>query len=90
MDITTQVIALSKWFLINSIRLLIFLPLRAVEVTVRGPIDERTGMVMNITDLKTAMDAVIFKELDHKNLDKDVNYFQNIVRKPLIYYIAKQ
>ncbi|TMW43335.1 hypothetical protein DOY81_011586 [Sarcophaga bullata] len=49
-----------------------------VEVTVRGPIDIRTGMVMNITDLKLAMDGVIFKQLDHKNLDKDVEYFQNV------------
>ncbi|XP_061387787.1 6-pyruvoyl tetrahydrobiopterin synthase-like [Musca vetustissima] len=48
-----------------------------VEVTVRGPIDVRTGMVMNITDLKFAMDGVIFKQLDHKNLDKDVEFFQN-------------
>lgn len=51
-----------------------------MEVTVCGPIDEHTGMVMNITDLKLAMDAVIYKHLDHKNLDKDVEYFQNIVR----------
>ncbi|KAM7351112.1 6-pyruvoyl tetrahydrobiopterin synthase purple [Cochliomyia hominivorax] len=49
-----------------------------VEVTVRGPIDVRTGMIMNITDLKLAMDGVIFKQLDHKNLDKDVEYFQNV------------
>lgn len=49
-----------------------------VEVTVRGPIDVRTGMVMNITDLKLAMDGVIFKQLDHKNLDKDVEYFKNV------------
>ncbi|XP_055907158.1 6-pyruvoyl tetrahydrobiopterin synthase [Eupeodes corollae] len=49
-----------------------------VEVTVRGPIDARTGMVMNITDLKFAMDDVIFKHLDHKNLDKDVEFFENI------------
>ena len=46
----------------------------------RGPIDARTGMVMNITDIKTAMDAVIFKNLDHKNLDKDVDFFQKTVR----------
>ncbi|KAI9585742.1 6-pyruvoyl tetrahydrobiopterin synthase [Glossina fuscipes] len=49
-----------------------------VEVTVRGPIEKRTGMVMNITDIKLAMDAVIFKQLDHKNLDKDVDYFKDL------------
>lgn len=51
----------------------------AVEVTVRGPIDIRTGMVMNINDLKIAMDKAIMKVLDHKNLDKDVDYFSKIV-----------
>lgn len=53
----------------------------AVEVTVRGPIDIRTGMVMNINDLKIAMDTAIMKVLDHKNLDKDVDYFSKIVSK---------
>lgn len=36
-------------------------------------------MIMNISDLKLAMDAVIFKQLDHKNLDTDVEYFKNVV-----------
>ena len=38
-------------------------------------------MVMNITDLKEHMDSVIMKKLDHKNLDKDVSYFQNVVSR---------
>ncbi|KAJ6645353.1 6-pyruvoyl tetrahydrobiopterin synthase [Pseudolycoriella hygida] len=49
-----------------------------LEVTIRGPIDKNTGMVMNITDLKEHMDNVIMKKLDHKNLDKDVSYFENL------------
>lgn len=51
----------------------------SVEVTVRGPIDMRTGMVMNITELKTALDKVVFKDLDHKNLDLDVDFFKKTV-----------
>lgn len=50
-----------------------------VEITVRGPIDMRTGMVMNITELKTALDKVVFKDLDHKNLDQDVDFFKKTV-----------
>ncbi|BFF93576.1 6-pyruvoyl tetrahydrobiopterin synthase [Drosophila madeirensis] len=46
-----------------------------VEISVRGPIDQRTGMVLNITELKDAIEEVIMKNLDHKNLDKDVEYF---------------
>lgn len=34
---------------------------------------------MNISDLKEQMDNVIMKKLDHKNLDKDVSYFENLV-----------
>ncbi|CAO1339276.1 unnamed protein product [Diamesa hyperborea] len=49
-----------------------------VEVTIRGPIDLKTGMVMNLTDLKACMDSAIMKQLDHKNIDKDVMHFQKI------------
>ncbi|XP_011497510.1 PREDICTED: 6-pyruvoyl tetrahydrobiopterin synthase [Ceratosolen solmsi marchali] len=50
-----------------------------VEVTVRGPVDPKTGMVMNISDLKVYMKKILMEQLDHKNLDKDVPYFKNIV-----------
>nr|CAG4651453.1 EOG090X0HIM [Simocephalus serrulatus] len=50
-----------------------------VEVTVRGPIDEKTGMVINLADLKCFMEKSIMNVMDHKNLDKDVPYFQNVV-----------
>lgn len=44
----------------------------------RGPVDPKTGMVMNIADLKDHMDHTIMKSLDHKNLDKDVAFFKNV------------
>ncbi|CAB0034798.1 unnamed protein product [Trichogramma brassicae] len=50
-----------------------------VEVTVRGPVDPKTGMVMNISDLKVYMKKILMDQLDHKNLDKDVPYFKNVV-----------
>ena len=43
-----------------------------VEVTVKGYLDDATGMVMNITDLKKIIDISVMKPLDHKHLDKDV------------------
>lgn len=46
-----------------------------VEVTIRGMVDRKTGMVMNITELKDHMDHAIMKPLDHKNLDKDIDFF---------------
>ncbi|GAB6032459.1 hypothetical protein CHUAL_011096 [Chamberlinius hualienensis] len=51
----------------------------SVYVTVKGQADPVTGMVMNITDLKQSIFKVI-DDLDHKNLDKDVPYFKNVVR----------
>ncbi|XP_067860443.1 6-pyruvoyl tetrahydrobiopterin synthase isoform X2 [Heptranchias perlo] len=51
-----------------------------VEVTVRGEINQATGMVINLTELKEHMQEAIMKPLDHKNLDKDVPHFANVVR----------
>ncbi|KAK2721227.1 6-pyruvoyl tetrahydrobiopterin synthase-like [Artemia franciscana] len=48
-----------------------------VEVTVKGPVDEKTGMVMDLVELKKAVEEAIMKPLDHKNIDKDVEYFRN-------------
>ncbi|XP_051889043.1 6-pyruvoyl tetrahydrobiopterin synthase [Pristis pectinata] len=50
-----------------------------VEVTVCGEVNPVTGMVINITELKEHLQEVIMKQLDHKNLDKDVPYFANLV-----------
>lgn len=50
-----------------------------VEVTLKGPISEERGMVLNINDLKVYMEKAIHVPMDHKNLDKDVPYFANVV-----------
>lgn len=49
-----------------------------VQVTVEGPVDQDTGMVINLVSLKDDIQRVI-SELDHKNLDLDVEYFKNVV-----------
>ena len=41
-------------------------------------IDPVSGMVINLTDLKEYMQAIM-EPLDHKNLDKDVPYFAEVV-----------
>ncbi|XP_039206476.1 6-pyruvoyl tetrahydrobiopterin synthase isoform X3 [Crotalus tigris] len=51
-----------------------------VEVTVQGEINPLTGMVINLTDLNAYMEEAIMEPLDHKNLDKDVPYFADVVR----------
>lgn len=49
-----------------------------LEVSVRGPVDRKTGMVMNLTELKDIIAECVMNPLDHKNIDKDVAYFKNI------------
>ncbi|XP_045594407.1 6-pyruvoyl tetrahydrobiopterin synthase [Procambarus clarkii] len=48
-----------------------------VEVTVCGPVDAVTGMVMNVTDLKTIINTVVMDTMDHKHLDQDVPKFRD-------------
>jgi 6-pyruvoyltetrahydropterin/6-carboxytetrahydropterin synthase len=48
-----------------------------VEVTMKGKVDPVTGMVINIKDLKECLQIVI-ENLDHRNLDKDVEFFFSI------------
>uniref|UniRef100_A0A8C9L7R0 6-pyruvoyl tetrahydrobiopterin synthase n=1 Tax=Pavo cristatus TaxID=9049 RepID=A0A8C9L7R0_PAVCR len=45
----------------------------------KGLIDPISGMVINLTDLKEYMQQAIMEPLDHKNLDKDVPYFAEVV-----------
>jgi 6-pyruvoyltetrahydropterin/6-carboxytetrahydropterin synthase len=47
-----------------------------VEVTVLGEVDPKTGMVVNLFDLKCILLNVL-EEFDHKNLNLDMPYFKN-------------
>jgi len=47
-------------------------------VTVAGPVDPLTGMVMNVTDLKRLVKTVL-DEFDHKHLNEDTPYFRDLV-----------
>jgi len=46
-----------------------------VEVTVSGEVDPKTGMVVNLFDLKRILLNVL-EEFDHKNLNLDMPYFE--------------
>jgi 6-pyruvoyltetrahydropterin/6-carboxytetrahydropterin synthase len=47
-----------------------------LEVTVSGEVDRKTGMVINLFDLKRVLLAVI-EEFDHKNFNLDMLYFKD-------------
>lgn len=47
-----------------------------LEVSVEGSPDPETGMVINLVDLKSAVDGVLV-QFDHKHLNLDTPYFQH-------------
>jgi 6-pyruvoyltetrahydropterin/6-carboxytetrahydropterin synthase len=42
-----------------------------LEVTVRGAVDERTGMVMDLAELKWVVGEAVIQRFDHANLNED-------------------
>lgn len=43
-----------------------------LDVTVRGPADAETGMVMDLNRLAVLLQERVFDEVDHRHLDHDV------------------
>ena len=50
-----------------------------LEVTVRGTIDSRTGMVCDLAALQTLVDELVVEPFDHTFLNKDVAHFATTV-----------
>ncbi|HET9840051.1 MAG TPA: 6-carboxytetrahydropterin synthase [Candidatus Angelobacter sp.] len=50
----------------------------ALEVTVAGPVDRRTGMVCNLADLDGFVKEKILERFDHQNLNM-LSEFQGVV-----------
>ena len=48
-----------------------------LEVTVCGPIDAETGMVIDLKDLKDVMTREIEARFDHRSLSDDTPYFRD-------------
>lgn len=50
-----------------------------VDVAVDGPVDEVTGMVMNLADLDRVLKQVVVEPMDHSFLNFDVEHFAKTV-----------
>jgi 6-pyruvoyltetrahydropterin/6-carboxytetrahydropterin synthase len=50
-----------------------------LEVTVQGTPDQRSGMVLNLTDLKHVIDEQVMKCVDHKHLNYDVPWLEGFI-----------
>lgn len=49
-----------------------------IEVTIRGETDPRTGLLINLTDLKGIIHEEVSEPLDHKHLNLDVPDFEEL------------
>ncbi len=50
-----------------------------LEVTVRGRVQPRTGMVMNLTDLMAILREKVLPAVDHKHLNHDVAFLEGVI-----------
>ena len=50
-----------------------------LEVTVAGPVDPATGMVMELGFLDGTVEREVLERFDHKHLNLDVEGFRNLV-----------
>lgn len=50
-----------------------------LEVTVKGEVDEKSGFVVDLKQLKAIMDREVIEVLDHRFLNKEVAEFQEAI-----------
>ncbi len=50
-----------------------------LEVTLQGPVDEDSGMLIDLKQLKNVLDAEVAARFDHRNLNEDTPYFRDRV-----------
>ena len=50
-----------------------------VEVTVGGPVDGETGMVVNLKQVDAALRRHFIDAVDHRHLNRDVDFLRGIV-----------
>ena len=50
-----------------------------VEVTVSGPVDPDTGMVVNLKQVDAALHRHFIDEVDHRHLNRDVAFLRGVV-----------
>lgn len=50
-----------------------------LEVTIKGQIDPRTGMTVDLGQLQAIVDDYVVEPMDHTFLNKDVEYFAQVV-----------
>jgi len=49
-----------------------------LEVSVRGPIDERTGYVLDLGKLRGIVERTVVDQIDHRNVNVEVEFMRGI------------
>jgi 6-pyruvoyltetrahydropterin/6-carboxytetrahydropterin synthase len=49
------------------------------EITIKGEIDPRTGMIADLVAFQKAVDEFVVEPMDHSFLNKDIPYFERVV-----------
>jgi len=49
-----------------------------IDVTVEGEVDPETGFVMDLKDLKQAVERRILDDVDHRNLNTEVDWLSGV------------
>lgn len=47
-----------------------------LEVTLRGPVDAETGMIVDLKEVKVTLEEIVLERLDHQFLNEAVPYFR--------------
>jgi 6-pyruvoyltetrahydropterin/6-carboxytetrahydropterin synthase len=50
-----------------------------LDVSVRGPLDERTGYVIDLTRVKEVVTTHVIDKVDHRNLNLEVDFLRNVI-----------
>ena len=48
-----------------------------LDITISGPIDEKSGFIINLKDLNDLMKINVINILDHSQIEKDIGWFKN-------------
>ena len=50
-----------------------------LDVSVAGPIDTRTGYVMDLAALKRAVQEAVIEKVDHRNFNLEVDFMRGVI-----------
>ena len=50
-----------------------------LEVSVRGPVEGKTGYVLDLARLKDVVTREIIEKVDHRNLNLDVDFMRDVI-----------